>query len=59
MHYHEQYRIARILQDQMVLDAERARLATRINRRERATNGRRIDLRLRALRPLIPFRQAV
>lgn len=59
MYHLEQYRIARILQDQMELDAERARYAARINRRDRSTSGRRIDLRLKALRPLIAIRQAV
>ena len=46
-------------QNEMLRDAERARLAARINRRERKSSDRRIDLRLRALRPLIAFRQAV
>ena len=54
----ESYQIARIRQDEMLRDAERARLADRVNRPERKTSGRRIDLRLRALRPMIAFRQA-
>ena len=54
----ESYEIAKIRQNEMLRDAERARLAARINRRERKAGGRRIDLRLLALRPLIAFRQA-
>jgi hypothetical protein len=54
----ESYEIAKIRQSEMLRDAERARLAARINRRERKAGGRRIDLRLLALRPLIAFRQA-
>ncbi len=55
----ESYQIAKIYQNEKLRDAERARLVARINRRERKASGRRIDLRLRALRPLIAFRQAV
>ena len=55
----ESFEIAEIRQNEMLRDAERARLAARINRRERKSSDRRIDLRLRALRPLIAFRQAV
>ena len=54
----ESYQIARIRQDEMLRDAERARLADRVNRRERKSGDRRIDLRLQALRPVIAFRQA-
>ena len=54
----ESYEIAKIRQNEMLRDAERARLAARINRRERKAGGRRIDLRLLARRPLIAFRQA-
>jgi hypothetical protein len=52
------YNIARLRQEEMRRGAERARLATRVYRPERETNDRRIDLRLRALRPLIAIRQA-
>ena len=52
------YNIARLRQEEMRRGAERARLAARVYRPERETNDRRIDLRLRALRPLIAIRQA-
>jgi hypothetical protein len=52
------YNIARLRQEEMRRGAERGRLATRVYRPERETNDRRIDLRLRALRPLIAIRQA-
>jgi hypothetical protein len=54
----ESFEIAKIRQNEMLRDAERARLAARINHREPKSSGRRIDLRLQALRPLIAFRQA-
>jgi hypothetical protein len=55
----ESYQIGKIRQNEMLRDAERARLAARINHKERKASGRRIDLRLQALRPLIAFRQAL
>jgi hypothetical protein len=55
----ESFELVKIRQNEKLRDAERARLAARINRRERKASGRRIDLRLRVLRPLIAFRQAV
>ena len=57
----ESFEIAKIRRDEMLRDAARARLARRVDRPDRPdrqTSGRRIGLRLQALRPMVTFRQA-
>ena len=53
----ESYELAKVRQDEKLRDAERARLAARINHRERGTNDLRTVLGLRTLHQFTIIRQ--